>query len=87
MRFLRDVESTGQINTSLNLFLIGDGEADKSSVIMSLKSESDMAFHIRTDHRTIGIDISKWAPQGQNVDFTVFDLAGQYISRPTSSFS
>jgi hypothetical protein len=79
MRFLREVERAGQINTSVTLFLIGDGEAGKTSIIMSLTSESGRAFHIRTDHRTIGIDISKWAPQGQNVDFTLFDLAGQAV--------
>jgi hypothetical protein len=79
MRYLRDVESKGQISTSLALFLIGDGEAGKTSTIMCLKSESDRAFHIRTDHRTIGRDISKWAPEGHSVDFTVFDLAGQVV--------
>ena len=72
VRFLREVERTGQINTSVTLFLIGDGEAGKTSIIMGLTSESNRAFHIRTDHRTVGIDISKWAPPGQNIDFTFF---------------
>ena len=32
-----------------------------------------------TDHRTIGIDVSRWSPQGRDVDFTLFDLAGQAV--------
>ena len=79
MRFLREVERTGQISTTVTLFLIGDGEAGKTSIIMSLKSESNRAFHIRTDHRTIGIDRSKWVPQGHSLNFTLFDLAGQAV--------
>ena len=79
LKFVKEVELTGKINNNITLFFVGEGEAGKTSVIMSLQSDSDRAVYIRTDHRTIGIDISEWTPQGDDMTFTFFDLAGQSV--------
>ena len=74
LRFLQEVN--GQVNTRMNLFLIGDSEAGKTSVIMALKSNSNKAYYIRTDHKTVGIDITSWKPKDADIVFDIFDLAG-----------
>ena len=81
LKFLQEVN--GQVNTRMNLFLIGEGEAGKTSVVMALKSSSNSAYHIRTDHRTIGIDITSWKPKETDMFFDIFDLAGQAVYSKT----
>eukprot|EP00291_Cryptomonas_curvata_P009238 CAMPEP_0172198962 /NCGR_PEP_ID=MMETSP1050-20130122/28407_1 /TAXON_ID=233186 /ORGANISM="Cryptomonas curvata, Strain CCAP979/52" /LENGTH=1402 /DNA_ID=CAMNT_0012875899 /DNA_START=67 /DNA_END=4275 /DNA_ORIENTATION=- len=81
MRFLQEVN--GQVSTNMNLFLIGEGEAGKTSVVIALKSSSNSAYHIRADHRTIGIDITSWQPKGSDVVFDIYDLAGQAVYSKT----
>ena len=63
---------------SIKLFLIGDGERGKTSLLRRLKQEEK-----KVDNRTIGIDIRKWSyPKGKKkndktVDFLIWDFAGQ----------
>ena len=81
MRFLQEVN--GQVSTKMNLFLIGEGEAGKTSVVIALKSSNNSAYHIRADHRTIGIDITSWQPKGSDLVFDIYDLAGQAVYSKT----
>ena len=82
MRFLREVQKSGKFNDIMNLFLLGDGEAGKTSVVMALKSNANRAAHIRADHRTVGIDISSWKADN-HINFRIYDLAGQLVYAKT----
>jgi hypothetical protein len=84
--FIRAVKLNGKFNLNMNLFLIGDGEAGKTSLIMALRSKSDHAHYIRNDHRTVGIDISRWSPSGEDLHFSIFDLAGQAVYSKSHRF-
>ena len=44
-----------EMSKTLTLFLLGDGEAGKTSVLLALKSVDGKAHHIRADHRTVGL--------------------------------
>jgi hypothetical protein len=48
-KFLRQVNGDGEMTKSITLFLIGDGEAGKTSVLLALKSPENKACHIRAD--------------------------------------
>ena len=63
----------------MSLFLIGDGEAGKTSIMHALKSAEKRAHHIRHDHRTVGIEIAEWYPEDVDVRFLIYDLAGQAV--------
>ena len=67
MTFLRQVRACGQYVQSMALFLVGDGEASKTSLIIALKSKDVRSNHIRTDARTVGIDISLYIYIGINL--------------------
>ena len=86
MNFLREVQRYGQYSKSMNLFLVGDGEAGKTSVIRALKSRDDRTSHIRADHRTVGIDICTWRPQAMDMCYRIYDLAGQEVYSRTHLF-
>jgi len=81
LQFLREVKKTGKFNEMMNLILVGDAEAGKTSVIMALKSEVNRAVYIRADHRTVGIDITTW--QAESTVFRVYDFAGQQVYAKT----
>ena len=81
MEFLREVKRNGKFNETMNLFLLGDGEAGKSSVIMALKSDFNRAAYIRADHRTVGIDITTW--RSGSIVFRTYDFAGQPVYAKT----
>ena len=83
MELLREVRRCGQYSKSITLFLMGDGEAGKTSVVRALKSKEDRTAHIRADHRTVGIDISAWRPKNTDLTFRIFDLAGQAVYSKT----
>jgi hypothetical protein len=85
-------------STQMTLFLLGDGEAGKTSVLRALMSASDAAERIREDTRTVGIDTEEWRPEaalGAGGDsgegsaalwFRVLDLAGQAVYEQTHQF-
>ena len=81
LQFLKDVKKSGKFNETMNLLLLGDGEAGKTSVIMALKSESNRAAYIRADHRTVGIDITTW--RSGDIVFRTLDFAGQPVYAKT----
>jgi hypothetical protein len=81
MDFLREVQQRGAYSTQMTLFLIGDGESGKTSVINAIRSENDRAERIFEDNRTVGIDVYSWCPNlnGAEVEYKIFDLAGQAV--------
>ena len=81
MEFLREVEKDGEFSKQMTLFLLGDGESGKTSVIKALKSSNSCAERIHEDSRTVGIDISSW--EAGDVEFRILDLAGQAIYSKT----
>ncbi len=83
MQFLCEVKKSGKFNKIMNLFLLGDGEAGKTSVVMALKSKINRAAHIRADHRTVGIDITTWNIESSDLDFRIYDFAGQPVYAKT----
>ncbi len=77
MIFLRQVRACGQYSKSMNICLVGDAEAGKTSTIKALKSKDSRANHIRTDARTVGVDITTWETELPDVSFKFWDFAGQ----------
>lgn len=87
MKFLRALVSDGEHNTSMVIFLIGDGESGKTSLFDALKSADGRARKIDRDNRTVGIDIAKWDLRStDSIDFTVYDMAGQSIYKDTHTY-
>ncbi len=85
--FLRSINSEGIINKNMGLFLVGDGESGKTSLIRALKSQDFHTTPIDVDNRTVGIDISDWGlMKTHNIDFTVYDMAGQSLYRDTHTY-
>jgi GTPase SAR1 family protein len=81
MQFLRQIKEEGEFSREMNLFLIGDGEAGKTSLISALIDGK--AEKIRRDYRTVGIDLKKWRPDGWDCLFHIYDLAGQAVYSKT----
>lgn len=87
MMFLRLLVSDGKHNTSMVLFLIGDGESGKTSLLSALKAEDNKSKKIDRDDRTVGIDILKWSLHSNYaIDYTVYDMAGQSIYKDTHTY-
>ena len=84
MQFLRQVKEEGEFSREMNLFLIGDGEAGKTSLINALIYGK--AQKIRRDYRTVGIDLREWQPVGWDCLFHIYDLAGQAVYSKTHQF-
>jgi tetratricopeptide (TPR) repeat protein len=87
MDFLRAIFRDGEVNSVTTLFLIGDGESGKTSVLRALRSPENHADRIREDMRTVGIDTESWIANstggGPSTHFQVFDLAGQAVYETT----
>ena len=81
--FLQEVKAQGEFSSEMTFFLIGDGEAGKTSVALALTSENDKAPYIRSDYRTVGIDVSFWKPSEQKMEYIIYDLAGQAVYAKT----
>jgi GTPase SAR1 family protein len=81
MEFLRQIKEEGEFSREMNLFLIGDGEAGKTSLINALID--GRAEKIRRDYRTVGIDLKEWQPYGWDCSFHIYDLAGQAVYSKT----
>jgi ankyrin repeat protein/Ca2+-binding EF-hand superfamily protein/GTPase SAR1 family protein len=79
LRFLRELQDSGHESRHMTLFLMGNGESGKTSTLKALQAEDGRSERIHEDRRTVGIDITEWAPQGANVVFKTFDLAGQAV--------
>ncbi len=60
---MRATRQDGEVNTRMALFLLGDGEAGKTSVFRVLKPSSCTAERIREDMHTLGIDMEEWQPE------------------------
>jgi GTPase SAR1 family protein/tetratricopeptide (TPR) repeat protein len=90
MDFVREVFHDGGFNLEMTLFLLGDGEAGKTSVFKSLKSHFNAAECIKEDLRTVGIELESWQVQPTNggppMHFRVCDLAGQAVYEATHQF-
>jgi len=79
MRFLRAWEKDGGVNTELALFLVGDGEAGKTSVMKALMNEKgNTAEHIGKDTRTVGMDMHDWMI-GAGLILKIKDVGGQHV--------
>ena len=62
----------------LRLLIIGMGEAGKTCLKRALMSDQGLSDEIALDDRTIAIDTHpSWKPGGDELDFTVWDFAGQ----------
>ena len=83
IRFLNDIKINGVQSESMALFLVGDGEAGKTSLIRAVTGPAGCAAKIRSDHRTVGIDVLRWDP-GWGSIFTIYDLAGQAVYAKTN---
>mmetsp|Transcript_37236 Transcript_37236/g.99101 ORF Transcript_37236/g.99101 Transcript_37236/m.99101 type:complete len:1895 (+) Transcript_37236:92-5776(+) len=83
LQFMRDSRADGECSLQMTLFLLGDGESGKTSVIKALKSPNNTSERLHEDSRTVGIDISTWVTPGGEVEFKVLDLAGQAIYSKT----
>jgi GTPase SAR1 family protein len=81
MQFLRQIKVEGEFSREMNLFLIGDGEAGKTSLVNALIDGK--AELIRRDYRTVGIDRREWQPDGWDCSFHIYDLAGQAVYSKT----
>ena len=83
MKFLRDCSQDGVFNESLGLFLIGDGEAGKTSVLQALMNEAgNVAGHIGKDTRTVGMDMKDWETKdghGHPLILKSADAGGQQV--------
>ena len=87
MGFLHDLNKSGELNESMVIFLIGDGECGKTSLLNALKSSDNKAMKICKDTRTVGIDITKWdLLASDGVEFIVYDMAGQSIYKDTHTY-
>ena len=88
MRFVRGALRQGRFNRKMTLFLIGDGEAGKTSVLRALKSRENRAEKIQEDHRTVGIDVEDWSLShgSDEMLLKIFDLAGQAVYSHTHQF-
>jgi GTPase SAR1 family protein len=84
MQFIREVQHGGEFNRQMTLFLLGEGESGKTSVVNALLSKNDTSAKIAEDRRTVGIQFSKWSPDGAETDFVILDLAGQAIYAKTN---
>ena len=83
MQFLRECIQDGGVNKELALFLIGDGEAGKTSVMRALMNEAgNTAESIGKDTRTVGMDMVDWTTkdqQGDELIFKIKDVGGQHV--------
>ena len=83
LEFLRECEKDGDFNTDLALFLIGDGEAGKTSVMRALMNDTgNTADRIGKDTRTVGMDMVDWKitdKQGKELIFKIKDVGGQHV--------
>lgn len=87
MKFLHALVKNGGRNTSMVLFLIGDGECGKTSLLSALKAGDKKARKIDRDNRTVGIDITYWDLRSLDaIDFVVYDMAGQSVYKDTHTY-
>ena len=102
MTYLKEINRTGKPSTELQIIVIGNGEAGKSSLINCVVNElNDTSAKINEDDRTVGIDITEWKPQAFDLEETTglrtrvdpkgltcrfLDLAGQQVYACTNQF-
>jgi GTPase SAR1 family protein len=79
LKCVRELDAQGKVPCSmLRLLIIGMGEAGKTCLKQALMSDTDLSPPIATDDRTIAIDMHpSWKPDGDDLDFAVWDFAGQ----------
>ena len=69
MEYLRLTQGNSTESRELQIIVIGNGEAGKSSLINCVRNQDGKSKKIHEDDRTVGIDISEWKP----TPFTVKD--------------
>jgi GTPase SAR1 family protein len=83
MMFLRECVEDGTINESLALFLIGDGEVSKTSLMRALMNkQGNTADRVGIDTRTVGMDMVDWHTtdlQGAELILKIKDVGGQQV--------
>eukprot|EP00960_Hanusia_phi_P046152 757656-Hanusia_phi.AAC.1 len=86
--YLRRVREEGEPSKRMNLILIGNGEAGKTSVLQALKSKHDRADKIDAEEgRTVGIDLHAWEPEEEGgLTFDVMDFGGQAVYSKTNQY-
>ncbi|EKX32523.1 hypothetical protein GUITHDRAFT_121310 [Guillardia theta CCMP2712] len=85
--YLQSVKRDSEANKRINLILIGNGEAGKTSVLRALRSDKDKADKIEVDRRTIGIDLHEWEPEdADGLTCDVMDFGGQQIYAKTNQY-
>ena len=79
LAYVRELGAQGAVPCSmLRLLIIGMVEAGKTCLKQALMSEQGLSDEIALDDRTIAIDTHpSWKPGGDDLDFTVWDFAGQ----------
>ena len=81
--FIRDSVRDGGFNQILDLFLIGEGEAGKTSVMKALMNEDgNTCTEIGVDQRTVGMDRYTWSTQDKEanaINLQMNDVAGQRV--------
>ncbi|EKX37649.1 hypothetical protein GUITHDRAFT_116126 [Guillardia theta CCMP2712] len=85
--YMQSVKTDSETNKRMNLILIGNGEAGKTSVFRALSSVENKAGKIDVDKRTIGIDLDRWEPDGADgLTFDVMDFGGQEVYGKTNQY-
>ena len=81
--FIRDSVRDGGCNQILDLFLIGEGEAGKTSVMKALMNEDgNTCTKIGVDQRTVGMDRITWSTKDKEanaINLQMNDVAGQRV--------
>ena len=76
MKYLRTLESSHTVNREMQIIVLGNGEAGKSSLISAIMAENNRACKIGVDERTVGIDIKEWNPNRFFASDSVIDPLG-----------
>ena len=85
--YFRDLQESGSLpSMQCKLLMLGDGEAGKTSLLRSLKAGRPMPAAGGSSGRTINLELSKMALDGEDgrrlVDFSCWDLGGQVRYAP-----
>ena len=87
MDFLRECVTGGEINKSLCIFLLGDGEVGKTSFVHAvMNEEGNFSLPIAKDTRTVGMDMYTWQTKdnhGMDLTFHIKDVGGQKVYMKT----
>ncbi|EKX32844.1 hypothetical protein GUITHDRAFT_175538 [Guillardia theta CCMP2712] len=87
MKFLRELLEQQELNETIHLSVIGEGEAGKTSLLQALQdTENDRSPEIPIDTRTVGVDITRWDVKDEHLQFLCYDLGGQKVYMTTHQY-